>query len=105
MNTWLALVFIGVAPWTPAYGGHPPVSWAISSGGQNQDRLILLASAHWGLRRRKVRFIPDAQVWHPSCRSLAPPYPLCPFGTSPLDKGSRPLPTKPASLGFGGDPN
>ena len=21
MNTWLALVFIGVAPWTPVYGG------------------------------------------------------------------------------------
>ena len=31
--------------------------------------------------------------------SLAP-YPLCPFGTSPLDKGSRPLPMEPALLGF-----
>ena len=33
MNTWLAPVFIGVAPWTPVYGGRPPEDLAFASGG------------------------------------------------------------------------
>ena len=49
-------------PWTPVCGGRPPKGWAVSSGGQNQDGLILLAPGHWALRRRKVRSIPDAQA-------------------------------------------
>ena len=36
-------------PPDPGYGGRPPKSRAVSSGGQNQDGLILLAPAHWGL--------------------------------------------------------
>ena len=45
------------------------------------------------------------------CSSGAGPYPLCPFGTSPLDKGSRPrgvlpnpslLPAKPSEAGSPG---
>ena len=54
------------------------------------------------------RPISSSRTSYPSPRpkgqgSLIPslgPYPLCPFGTSPLDKGSRPLPMEPAVLGF-----
>ena len=81
---------------------------------------------HVKRRRRKVRFVRNAQAWAFLTRSLAPPYPLCPFGTSsrpllafgqyptpsglrpsppdrgsrPLDKGSRPFQTGPASAGL-----
>ena len=39
MNTWLAPVFIGVAPWTPGYGGRPPGRWALASGGSEHKIL------------------------------------------------------------------
>ena len=39
MNTWLAPVFIGVAPWTPGYGGRPPGGWALASGGSEDKTL------------------------------------------------------------------
>ena len=41
MNTWLAPVFIGVAPWTPVYGGRPPERWALASGGSGHKTLHL----------------------------------------------------------------
>ena len=48
MSAYAERALIGVGPQDPVYGGRPPVSRAISSGGH---------------RRRKVRSIPDAQVW------------------------------------------
>ena len=39
MNTWLTPVFIGVAPWTPGYGGRPPGGWALASGGSEHKTL------------------------------------------------------------------
>ena len=96
-------------PPDPHYGGRPPKGWAVLSGGQNQDGLILLAPGHWALRRRKVRSIPDAQAWA-SVMSL-------PCSSSPhqirfagLWRGPRlsicavrtpPTPAKPWQLGNG----
>ena len=50
-------------PQTPVCGGRPPKGWAVLSGGQNQDRLILLASgalapAKWKFRRCAVEMTP-----------------------------------------------
>ncbi len=39
MNTWLAPVFIGVAPWTPVYGERPPEDLAFASGGSEYKTL------------------------------------------------------------------
>ena len=39
MNTWLAPVFIGVAPWTPVYGERPPEDLAFASGGSEHKTL------------------------------------------------------------------
>ena len=37
---------------------------------------------------------------HPSLRSLARPYPFCPCGTFPPDRGNRPLPTTTLGRGW-----
>ena len=50
-------------PGPPYYGGRPPEKLLYPPGGPKTRSVLLLATAHWGLRRRKVRYIPDAQVW------------------------------------------
>ena len=80
MNTWLAPVFIGVAPQAPVYGGRPPKGWAVSSGGQNQDRLILLASGALAPSSSQSPLYsgrPSVGIRHvASLRLLSPPNPL-----------------------------
>ena len=57
MNTWLAPVFIGVAPWTPVYGGRPLVFLAISSGGSKTSSVVLLAPDLRPYRIRNLKYL------------------------------------------------
>ena len=55
MNTWLAPVFIGVAPWTPVYGGRPPEDLAFASGGSEHKILRSSCLGDTGPYIHKIR--------------------------------------------------
>ena len=67
-------------PQTPVCGGRPPKGWAVSSGGQNQDRLILLASGALAPSSSQSPLYsgrPSVGIRHvASLRLLSPPNPL-----------------------------
>ena len=69
----------GSRPQTPKYGGRPPESRALSSGGQNLSGVPLLPPGHWALKMQNLV---------KRCAEITPP-----------------ILAKPGQLGFCGEPN
>ena len=63
MSAFAQRALIVTFPPDPRYGGRPPGDWAESSRRAKSRSVFVLLPGHWALRRRKVRYIPDAQEW------------------------------------------